>query len=64
MMIHFYNPSAQRLRQEDSKSETALGNNQTLSQKTNPNLTTEPKTYDTRNIKVLVSFYSKKSKRK
>lgn len=33
MMIHFYNPSAQRLRQEDSKSETALGNNQTLSQK-------------------------------
>lgn len=33
MMIHFYNPSAQRLRQEDSKSENALGNNQTLSQK-------------------------------
>lgn len=36
MMIHFYNPSAQRLRQEDSKSKTVLGDNQTLLQKTNP----------------------------
>lgn len=55
MMIHFYNPSAQRLRQ-DSKSETALGNNQTLSQKKNPNPTTEPKTYYTRNIKALALY--------
>lgn len=56
MMIHFYNPSAQRLRQEDSKSENALGNNKTLSQKTNSNPTTEPKTYVTRNIKVLALY--------
>lgn len=37
MMIHVYNPSAQRLRQEDSNFEAALGNTVRLfHNKTNP----------------------------
>lgn len=52
MMIHVYNPSAQRLRQEDSNFEAALGNTVRLSQQNKPR-PFQHKTSFTGNIKAL-----------